>query len=156
MPLVLPVAAWAAWSDLARMTIPNRAVLALIAVFAAGGLLLTALGAWSLADWAGRAAHLPVVLLVGLALHAAGQAGAGDAKLAAVAAPFVAAGDLGAVLRLLLTVLLVAWALHRLARRTVGPRLAPGWASWAPGPRFPMGIVLSATLVAYLALAALG
>ncbi len=38
LPFVLPIALWVAWSDMKFMKIPNKAVLALVAVFAVVGL----------------------------------------------------------------------------------------------------------------------
>lgn len=34
LPFVVPIALWVVWSDLSRMKIPNKAVMALIIVFA--------------------------------------------------------------------------------------------------------------------------
>jgi prepilin peptidase CpaA len=145
----LPVCLWVIWSDAAQLRIPNKAVLALVVVFA-----LVGLATLPPSDWAWRWSHLAVVLAIGIALNAAGFIGAGDAKFAAAMAPFVALGDWRALIFLYATVFLAAWALHRAARASIGPRLAPGWASWNSGRRFPMGVALAATLLAYLALAA--
>ena len=49
--------------------------------------------------------------------------------------------------------LLAAWASHRLARATLSG-FAPDWKSWTTGKRFPMGLALGPTLIAYLALCA--
>ena len=87
-------------------------------------------------------------------LNAASLIGAGDAKLAAAAAPFVALSDWRTLLWLYPLTLLVCWLLHRLAKHTVGRQLAPGWVSWESGKRFPMGIALAVTLLAYLGMAA--
>lgn len=150
----LPIGCWVAVSDLSRMRIPNAAVLALAAAFAILGLAALPLEGWTLADWGWRWANLLVVLLAGMALNAGKAVGAGDAKFAAAAAPFVAPSDAPEVAFLLAAALLVAWAGHRLARATVGPALAPSWRSWSSGKRFPMGVALAGALVAYLALAA--
>lgn len=150
----VPVVVWLSFTDLSRMRIPNRAVLALFALFALGGLALAAWGAWGWGDWAWRWANLAVVLVIGMALNAVGLIGAGDAKLAAVAAPFVAVADLGTVLMLYAGMVLAAWILHRIAKHSFGPRLWPDWKSWTSGKRFPMGVAIGATLIAYLGLAA--
>ena len=150
----LPICTWAAYVDLARMKIPNRAVLALAAVFFVVGLALLPLDDWSLADWGWRWTHLVVVLLIGMALNAVYLIGAGDAKFAAAAASFIAVSDLGSLLWLYLLSLIGCWILHSIAKRSFGPRLASGWVSWTTGKRFPMGVALGVTLVAYLALAA--
>ena len=124
------------------MRIPNRAV----AGAGAGSSRSWAspclpLEGWTLADWAWRWTHLVVVLVVGMILNAVGLLGAGDAKFAAAAAPFVALAD---------------WRPLPVDPRwppcwsagsstgspwsRVGPRLAPDWVSWSSGKRFPMGV----------------
>lgn len=150
----LPICLWVAHADLSRLKIPNRAVMALLALYALGGLALALLAGWPLADWGWRWTHLVAVLPVGMALNAASLVGAGDAKFAAAAAPYVALSDWGTIAGLFPLMLLLCWLLHRLARATAGPRLAAGWASWSSGKRFPMGVALGATLLAYLGLAA--
>jgi len=152
----LPVCVWAGLSDLRRMKIPNRAVMALVAVFAVVGVALLPLEGWTLVDWAWRWVHLAVVLAVGLGVYALGGAGAGDVKFAAASAPFVATADGGRVAIILAATMLAAFAAHRIARASFGPALAPDWVSWSTGRRFPMGVALGSTLAIYLALAALG
>ena len=145
----LPIAAWAAWSDLTRMTIPNRAVLALALAFAALAPLVVPppeIGA--------RALQGAIVLGAGVALYAAGLMGAGDAKFAAAMALFVAPADAGWFLYLMSFVLVAAFALHRGLRAVPALRAAtPGWASWERR-EFPMGLALGPALAAYLALEA--
>lgn len=145
-----PVAIWVVWSDLASMKIPNRAVLALIGVYAVIGIatLPFAVFAWS---WL----HLPVVLVAGFLLNMLGGFGAGDAKFAAAMAPFVALGD-ALSLALILSVLAIGtFIAHRLARMVPAIRSAtPGWVSWEH-KGFPFGIALAPTLIIYLALASL-
>ena len=71
LPFVLPVCLWVAWSDMARMKIPNAAVLALAAIW----LLL---GPWlvPLPDWGWGWARLAGVLAVGFVLNMGGALGA--------------------------------------------------------------------------------
>ena len=146
----LPICLWVAWSDLARMKIPNLAVLALLAGFAVVGALVL-----PLPDYGWRWLQAAVMLALGIALNAAGAMGAGDAKFIAAAAPFVALGDLPTVLYLLAGLAILSFLLHRLVRVSPLRRLVPHWASWDAGNRFPFGLPLAATLVAYLGLAAL-
>jgi prepilin peptidase CpaA len=94
-----------------------------------------------------------VVLVIGVALNAVGAVGAGDAKFAAAAAPLIATDDIAPLLYLFSLCLLGGWAIHRIARMTPLRRLAPEWASWTSGRRFPMGLPLAMTLLAYLGLA---
>lgn len=144
----LPIAVWVIWTDLATMKIPNKAVLALMAVFAAVGLATLPLATWAWA-WA----HLAVVLVIGFVLSLTGGFGAGDAKFAAAMAPFVALGDLGSFMLLLSVMAIVTFVLHRLARQVPALRAAtPGWASWERR-EFPFGIALAPSLIVYLALA---
>lgn len=146
-PLAWPICLWVAWSDMARMRIPNKAVIALFIVFAVLGLF-----ALPLEDYLWRYAHLVVLLLIGIAMNAAGMIGAGDAKFAAVAAPFVALGDLRLIMVLFAANLLAAVITHRAVRASKLRNLAPDWESWHRRWDFPMGLSLGATLAAYLAL----
>jgi prepilin peptidase CpaA len=145
----LPVSLWVAWSDMARMKIPNAAVLTLAAIFLVLGPLLL-----PLADWGWRWLHLLVVLAVGFVLNLGGLVGAGDAKFAAAMAPFVALADAARFLVLFAAVLLAAFATHRGFRALPAVRrLAPGWVSWSRAD-FPMGLALVGALSLYLGLAA--
>lgn len=145
----LPIAAWVIWTDLATMKIPNKAVLALVAVYAVVGVLTL-----PLATWAWSWLHLVVVLVIGFFLSLTGGFGAGDAKFAAAMAPFVALGDLSTFLLLLSALAVVTFIAHRVARRIPAVRAAtPGWASWERRD-FPFGITLAPALIVYLALAA--
>lgn len=151
LPFVLPIAVWVAWSDMKFMKIPNRAVLALVAVFSLVGLLVLPLDAWA---W--RWAHLGVVLAIGFVISTLGMVGAGDAKFAAAMAPFVALPETGQFFYLFAAVLLAAFLTHRLMRRVpaVRRRLAD-WESWERHD-FPMGFALAGALVFYLALSGAG
>lgn len=146
--VVAPVSIWVAWSDLKTMKIPNTAVLTMLAGFAVLGAL-----ALPFEDYLWRWSHFAVVLLIGMALNAVRLMGAGDAKFAAAAAPFVALGDLGVLLFVYIVCFLVSWLGHRLAARSPIRRMVPDWKSWDAGKRFPMGLTLGATMIAYLVLA---
>ncbi len=146
--LCLPVCAWVAWSDLKTMKIPNKAVLAILAIFAVAGILLIPFDFWV---W--RWASFAVVLAIGFVLNAIAHVGAGDVKFAAAAAPFVVQRleHLQIVLILLAAFLLGAFAAHRLLRAIPAVRAAtPDWVSWTRKD-FPMGIALVGVLLAYLA-----
>jgi prepilin peptidase CpaA len=146
-PFMLPICIWVALSDLRVMRIPNVAVYASVAVFLAIGLI-----ALPLSEYPWRLLQLAIVLLAGIALNAAGAVGAGDAKFAAAAAPFVAAGDLRMLMALFAANLLAAFSAHRIAKHTPLRKLAPHWDSWNRGSDFPMGLSLGATLAIYLVL----
>ena len=149
LPFVLPICLYVCFTDLSQMRITNQAVLALAAVF-----LLVGLIALPLPTYGMRLVQMLAVLVVGFVLTAAGAMGAGDAKFAAAAAPFIAPGDLRLLLALFAANLLAAFATHRLAKYTPLRRIAPGWKSWQTGWKFPMGLSLGGTLALYLILGA--
>lgn len=145
LPFALPIAIWVAWSDMKFMRIPNKAVLALTAVF-----LVVGLAALPLEVWAWRWTHLLVVLAIGFVANLAGVIGAGDAKFAAAMAPFFPTADLRLVLALFAAAIVGAFISHR-AARSIGPvrAMTADWASWTHKD-FPMGLALSGTLIFYL------
>ncbi|WP_407940885.1 prepilin peptidase [Mesobaculum littorinae] len=149
LPFVLPICLWVAWSDMARMKIPNLACGALVLVFLVVGPIALPLGLWGW-QWV----HLAVILAAGFVANLAGVMGAGDAKFAAAAAPFVPLPDAMPVVYLLAAVLLAAFAAHRAARALPALRnRVPEWESWTRRD-FPMGLPLAGTLLFYLILAA--
>ena len=147
LPFVLPICLYVAFTDMREMRITNQAVLALGAVFIAVGLIALPFDAYL---W--RLAQLAIVLVVGNILNAAGEMGAGDSKFIAVAAPFVAQGDVRMLIPLFCIIMLASVAAHRLVKHTPLRRLAPHWLSWDQGKKFPMGLALASTLTCYLAL----
>lgn len=151
LPFVAPICLWVAWSDLSRMKIPNRAVLALVAVFAVVGLWVFPLPVYL---W--RWSHLAVLLVVGMLANAVGMMGAGDAKFIAAAAPYVAIEDGGPMMLLLAATIVIALALHSIVRFSALRQLAPNWASWTAGRRFPLGFPLALALFVYLSVPLLG
>lgn len=150
LPFVLPICFWVAWSDLRSMKIPNKAVLTLFGVYLIVGLLVLP---FDIYIW--RFLHLVVVLLIGIILNAIGAIGAGDAKFAAAAAPFIAIGDLKTLLFILAATLIFGYAIHRIAKHTALRRLAPDWVSWTRAGKYPMGLSLGAALALYLVQGAL-
>ncbi|PVA10380.1 hypothetical protein DC366_09085 [Pelagivirga sediminicola] len=149
-PLVLPVCIWVAWNDLRYMKIPNKAVVTLAVIFVAIGIVVLPIDVFA---W--RLVHLVVVLLAGMVLNAVGLIGAGDAKFAAAAAPFIAIGDLQLVLMLLAGTMIAGYAVHRIAKHTALRRLAPHWESWTREGKYPMGLSLGGAMAAYIVLGAL-
>ena len=127
------------------MKIPNRAVLALIAVF-----LLVGLVALPLSDYPVRLLQFAVILAIGFFLNLISAIGAGDAKFAAAMAPFVALGDIQFITFGFAAVVVAAVVVHRLVRRNSAVRrIAPDWESWTRKD-FPMGLALGAGLGFYL------
>lgn len=148
LPFVAPISLWVAWSDMKWMKIHNQAVLSLGAIYLVIGFIALPLVAWAW-GWA----SLAIVLVVGFVLSSVGLVGAGDAKFAAVMAPFIALGDLSLFLMLLATVTLVSFVAHRIARRTsLVQGLVPEWES-LHRREFPMGLALGPSLLFYLCLA---
>ena len=147
LPFVLPLCVYTAYTDMAMMRITNPTVIALAVVFLVIGLIALPFNVYL---W--RLLGLVVVLIAGIALNAAGIMGAGDAKFAAAAAPYVALGDLRLLAALFTATLLAATVTHRLAKHTPVRRLAPTWKSWDKGKKFPMGLALGTSLAFYLAL----
>ena len=148
LPLATPICLYAAWSDLARMKIPNATVLALLAVFAVMGPFALPLGEYGL-----RWLHVAGVLLLGFTANALGVLGAGDAKFATAMAPFVAREDAGDFAVLFAVLLLAAFAVHRALRTVPAIRnRVPDWESWHRGGHFPLGLALGPSLILYLAM----
>lgn len=151
--LVTPICGWVIYTDLKYMKIRNAAVLALLAVFAVAGPVVLPFD-----DWLWRWSHFAVVLAVGVVLHLIAHFGAGDAKFAAAAAPFIATTPEGIrlIVLLLAAFILGGFTMHRIARRVPAlRRLAPDWVSWTRAD-FPLGIALAGALWTWLAVAALG
>jgi len=150
LPFVLPICLYVAFTDMKYMRITNQAVVLLGLVFLVLGLIALPLEAYL---W--RLMNLIIVLAIGIMLNALGAMGAGDAKFAAAAAPYVALGDLRLLIALFMATLLAAAATHRAVKYTPLRRLAPDWQSWRESKKFPMGLALGTTLGLYLILGAL-
>jgi prepilin peptidase CpaA len=147
LPFVLPLCLYVCFTDMAQMRITNQAVVVLALVF-----LLLGPFVLGLPEFGTRLIQLVVVLLLGLLFNASGAVGAGDAKFAAAAAPFIAPGDFRLLLAILAANILAAFATHRIAKYSALRRLSPGWQSWDMGWKFPMGLSLGGTLAIYLGL----
>lgn len=147
LPFALPICLYVAFTDLREMRITNQAVIALAVVFVVIGPFVM-----TLPDYGWRLVQMVVVLIIGIFLNAGGAVGAGDAKFAAAAAPFIAPGDERLLVALFAANLLAAFTTHRLAKYTPLRKVAPGWKSWNMGWKFPMGLSLGGTLGLYLIL----
>lgn len=147
LPFVLPICFYVAFTDLRDMRITNQAVILLACVFVVVGLFVLPLPTYGM-----RIVQMGAVLVIGIILNAAGVVGAGDAKFAAAAAPFVAVGDLRLLIAIFAANLMAAFVTHRFAKYTPLRRIAPDWASWNSGWKFPMGLSLGGTLAIYLCL----
>ncbi|MEX3316884.1 prepilin peptidase [Sulfitobacter sp. PS-8MA] len=150
LPFVLPLCLYVAFTDMKQMRITNQAVVLLGLIFLVLGLFVLPFETYL---W--RLMSLIIVLALGILLNAAGVMGAGDAKFAAAAAPYVALGDLRLLMALFMAVLLAAAATHRAVKYSPLRRLAPEWQSWQETKKFPMGLALGTALALYLILGAL-
>lgn len=143
---VLPIALWAAISDLKRMKIPNTSVLAMAAVWPLMGWLLVPMSAWL---WG--FALMAIVLVLGFLLYTTGTFGAGDAKYAAAMAGLFVGGNIGEILLIIFVSMVGALILHRILRSLPFIRNAtPDWESWTRRRYFPFGLSLSAIVIFYL------
>ncbi len=145
LPFTLAIGIWVAWNDMKFMKIPNKAVLALLAVWVVGGIILVPFQVWL---WGLALGAL--MLVVGFVLASLSLIGAGDAKFVAAMAPFFVQSDLRFVLVLTAACLLGAFAAHRLARALPAFRAqVADWESWTRAD-FPMGLALAGILNIYL------
>jgi prepilin peptidase CpaA len=145
LPFAIAIGIWVSWSDMKFMKIPNKAVMAMAAVWLIVGFLAVPLQLW-LWGWGLGAA----VLAIGFVANALRMVGAGDAKFAAAMAPVFIHGEWRVVLPLFAACLIGAFASHRLARMIPVVRSATAdWTSWTHRD-FPMGLALSGTLIFYL------
>ena len=79
--------------------------------------------------------------------------GAGDAKFALAAAPFIDVQDARVLMFLLGATTLAGFIMHRAMGRIPSLRgMVPDWESWTRTKHFPMGFALAPTLVFYLLL----
>lgn len=143
----LPIGLFVAWNDMRAMKIPNVAVVVLVIGFAVLGLIALPFNVY-LWQWT----HLVVVLIIGFVLNAAGILGAGDAKFAAAAAPYILLGDIIVLAWVFIACVITGFITHRIAKYSPLRDLVPEWESWTSGRRFPMGLPLGMTLVFYLLL----
>lgn len=143
---VLPIAIWAALSDLKRMKIPNNAVIAMAAVWPLLGWYLVPLTAWF---WG--FALMAIVFAAGFLLYLTGTFGAGDAKFAAAMAGIFVGGNIGEILLIIFVSMVGSLILHRVLRSLPVVRNAtPDWESWTRRRYFPFGMALSVIVVFYL------
>jgi prepilin peptidase CpaA len=144
---VLPIAIWAALSDLKRMKIPNTSVLAMAAVWPLLGWYV----APALTVWAWGFALMAIVFVAGFLMYLTGTFGAGDAKFAAAMAGIFVGGNIGEILLIIFVSMIGSLVVHRLLRSLPWVRNAtPDWESWTKRRYFPFGLALSAIVIFYL------
>ncbi|MDZ4087223.1 MAG: prepilin peptidase [Tabrizicola sp.] len=143
---VLPIAIWAALTDLKRMKIPNTAVIAMAAIWPLIGWYLVP---WQ--PWLWGFALMAIVFVAGFLMYLTGTFGAGDAKYSAAMAGMFVGGNIGEILLIIFVSMIGSLALHRILRSIPMVRNAtPDWESWTKRRFFPFGLALSCILVFYL------
>ena len=143
---VLPIAIWAAISDLKRMKIPNTSVLAMAAIWPLTGWFLVGMSGWL---WG--MALMAIVFVAGFLLYLTGTFGAGDAKFSAAMAGIFVGGNIGEILLIIFVSMIGSLIVHRILRSLPFVRNAtPDWESWTRRRYFPFGMALSAIAVFYL------
>jgi prepilin peptidase CpaA len=142
----LPIAIWAAISDLKRMKIPNTAVIAMAAIWPLIGWYVVP---WQ--PWLWGFAIMAVVFVAGFLMYLTGTFGAGDAKYSAAMSGLFVGGNIGEILLIIFVCMVGSLVLHRLLRSLPFVRNAtPDWESWTKRRFFPFGLALSAIVVFYL------
>lgn len=143
---VLPIAIWAALSDLKRMKIPNTSVIAMAAIWPLIGWYLVP---WQ--PWLWGFAIMAIVFVAGFLMYLTGTFGAGDAKFAAAMSGMFVGGNIGEILLIIFVSMVGSLFVHRLLRSLSFVRNAtPDWESWTKRRYFPFGLALSCIAVFYL------
>jgi prepilin peptidase CpaA len=144
---VLPIALWASLVDLQRFKIPNKAVMAMAAVWPLLGWL--AVPTWTAWFW-GLAILAIGIVLAYLAFALVNFPG-GDGKYAAAIAPFFVGADLLRIGMIVFTCMLAATLAFQILR-LIPPirRLGSDWESFKHWRIVPFGLALSSMLVYYL------
>lgn len=147
----LPLTLYVCWTDMARMLIYNKTVLALIVVFL---ILSPFLLPWQVIGW--QLLNAVITLVIVFLLTSFGVLGAGDSKFIAAAALYIVPGDWMSVAILFAVTTFVAIVLHRVGGKLGLQALTPTWESWSRKKDFPLGLALGPTLSIYLFWAAFG
>ncbi|MFN4156334.1 MAG: prepilin peptidase [Paracoccaceae bacterium] len=152
LPFALFIGGWVAWSDMKTMKIPNKTMIALLAVWLVVGLAAVWLTGLPLHSWLWGWAFAAITLVVGFFVNLLRLVGGGDAKFATAMAPFFVGADWRTVFIIAASCLIGAFIVHRIIR-SIGPvrRATPDWVSWTSND-FPMGLALAGTLIFHLLL----
>ncbi|WP_412552081.1 prepilin peptidase [Shimia sp. MIT1388] len=121
----LPLCVFIFWVDMKHKRISNLSVWALFAIFVVVGLATL-----PIMEFVWRFANYGVVFAVLLLMWMARQVGAGDVKMAAVAALYVDKGDASYMLMITFGSIIVATLATLIIRVTPLRKLAPDWAAW--------------------------
>ena len=143
--VMVPIWLYVAWDDVAHLKIRNKVVILIAAIFVITGPFLM-----PLADYAWQVGQGIAVLLVVFLLYGLRLMGGGDAKFIAAASLYMHRSDVGLIFLIFGITFMVGWAVHRIMKGTIGPKLFPDWASWTSGKRFPMGLPMGGWVCIYL------
>ncbi|WP_374642315.1 hypothetical protein [Tabrizicola sp.] len=144
---VLPIAIWAALSDLKRLKIPNKAVMAMAAVWPLLGWL--AVPTWT--AWFWGFAFLGIGILIAYLAFALFRFPGGDGKFAAAISPVFVGAPIGEVLILIALSMLGATLAVQLVRLIPAvSRASDEWVGFRHWRIMPFGVALSAMVVIYL------
>jgi len=143
----LPIAIWVAVNDMKRMKIPNRAVLAMAAIWPLLGWL--AVPTWT--AWFWGFAIMAIVLVAFYLLYTTGTFGAGDAKYAAAMSGIFVGSSIPWLLAVIASCMIGALIAHRILRSIPAvQRRTADWESWSQRRFFPFGLALSSMIIVYL------
>ena len=151
LPFALFIGGWVAWSDMKLMKIPNKTMIALLAVWLGVGLAAVFLTGLPLHSWLWGWAFAAITLVVGFVANALRLVGGGDAKFATAMAPFFVGADWRTVFVIAASCLIGAFIAHRIARSIRPIRVGRGTVD-RPISDFPMGLALAGTLIFHLLL----
>lgn len=145
--LMLPIAIWATFNDLKRLKIPNKAVLAMAAIWPLAGWM--AVPTWT--AWAWGFAFMAIGIALGYVAHALVNFPGGDSKYAAAISPVFVGADIVEVITLVLACMLGATVLFQIVRILPGiDRVTAGWEGFKHWRIVPFGLALSAMVIYYL------
>lgn len=144
---MLPIAIWAAYSDLKRLKIRNQTALAMAAVWPALGWL--AVPTWT--AWFWGFGFLAIGFVLAYLAFALLRFPGGDGKFAAAISPVFVGANLNDVLLIILGCMLGATLLLQLVRLIPAVRRsAEEWHAFRHWRIVPFGVALSAMVVVYL------
>ncbi|RPE67080.1 prepilin peptidase CpaA [Pacificibacter maritimus] len=144
-----PLCFLAAFNDLARMKLPNAIAIAVVGLYIIIGPFL-----FSFDMYLWGFSHGAIMYFLGMFAFMFMGVGAGDGKFAAAMAMFIPAADARFVVPLFCAFVLGAFVTHRIFRALpIVRRATSDWVSW-DDKKFPVGLALAGTFVAYFGIVA--
>ena len=143
--VVVPLMLLTIWFDLKQMRIPNKLTLTVVAAFLLVGVVFLTPQALAF-----RVLAALIVLTIGFVLYNFGRIGGGDIKMIAAGALFVPVEDAGFVMMMLSALLILGLGALLVTRRLVPAHVAANWKALDRKSRYPMGLSIALTLIAYL------